>query len=204
MTLATWVQADQPLNFSLSKGTSAWPVVWSPFVVGRCKRSGRYFASRESSQEHTISIRHYQSATCKKTERPVWLLREIRTEATRGKDDRALLLEVLACFIFFRNGFTRGLGQHAASLLVQDAAHRAVVHQELLHLGLTTLQGPSDFDHKTSSNGSGASCHDVARTGLVDDPCKIAALGNLLHHLDEGIGNGHAFRRRKAKEPSIA
>ena len=117
-------------------------MVWSPFVVGRCKRSGRYFASRESSQEHTISIRQHQSAACKKTERPVWLLREIRTEATRGKDDRALLLEVLACFIFFRNGFTRGLGQHAASLLVQDAAHRAVVHQELLHLGLTTLQAP--------------------------------------------------------------
>ena len=27
------------------------PVVWSPFVVGRCKRSGRYLASNESSQE---------------------------------------------------------------------------------------------------------------------------------------------------------
>mmetsp|Transcript_10244 Transcript_10244/g.19131 ORF Transcript_10244/g.19131 Transcript_10244/m.19131 type:complete len:229 (+) Transcript_10244:975-1661(+) len=73
------------------------------------------------------------------------VLREVRAKASCCQDHGTFLREVLA-FLF-----------------VAHTADSAVVHQQLLHLG------------------------------LVDDARQVRALRNLLHHLNQSIGNGHAW-----------
>jgi len=43
-----------------------------------------------------------------------------------------------------------------------------------------------------TTNDGVAVGQELVNPSLVDDPCLIRFLGNLLNHLDEGVGDGHA------------